>query len=238
MGIIVCWKHICGQHIKQQKQCLTFVPRKSHIYYWPSPARANKISAVFFKKINIVAHMFFSLSQLSRINISEHILSGDKDRQSRLSWYPLQSATAPFLLALGEKPAVCHPAERVIACQLLSTEQSPNARAKRRAGRIASDTAHPGNQLLEDLWEVELVHLHWLCLPLLQPLPNTCPPTQLALQPELHLSTDWLHTNPTRRTIFSVYPHKLVELPRLSVHRCHLSRKKRSSVVCLQFPWD
>lgn len=103
-----------------------------------------------------------------------------------------------------EKTAVCHPVERVIARQLLFTEQSPNARAKRRAGRIASDTAHPGNQLLEDLWEVELVHLRWLCLPLLQPLPNTCPPTQLALQPELHLSTDCLHTHPICSMIFSL----------------------------------
>ena len=130
-----------------------------------------------------------------------------------------------------EKTAVCHPAERVIACQLLSTEQSPNARAKRRAGRIASDTAHPGNQLLEDLWEVELDQLHWLCLLLLQPLPHTCPPTQLALQPDLHLSTDCLNTNPTCWMIISVYPPKLVALP----HFVGLSPFQKVKLHCWLF---
>lgn len=47
--------------------------------------------------------MCFSLQQIRRINISRRTLSRDKDRQSRLSWYLPQSATAPFLLAPGKK---------------------------------------------------------------------------------------------------------------------------------------
>lgn len=79
------------------------------------------------------------------------------------------------------------------SCSPLS---SSNARAERRAETIANDTAHSGNQLLEDLWEVELVLHRWLCLPRLQPLTNTCPPTQLGRRRELHPSPDYLQTNP------------------------------------------
>lgn len=131
-----------------------------------------------------VAHIeHFYLQQIQRINISERFMSRDKDRQSRGSLYLCSLQLLHFVLLQG-KTAESHPAERVIARQLLFTEQAPNAGAKRRAGRIASDTIHPGNQMLEDLWEVELVHPHGLCLPLLQPLSDTCPPTQLAFHPE------------------------------------------------------
>ena len=95
------------------------------------------------------------------------------------------------------------------------------------AGRIASDTAHPGNQVLEDLWEVELAHLHWLCLPLLQPLPNTCPPTQLALQPELNLSADCLDANPDGM----IFP-RLTGATMFALEYCCLSGEKNLSAEC------
>lgn len=116
---------------------------------------------------------------------------------------------------------MCHPAERVIARRLLSADQSPNARAKRRAGRIACDTAHPGNQLLGDLWEVELVHLHRLCLALLQPAAqylsaySTRPPTWTA-------SHNWLPPYKTLYTQGSV-PF-LPELGRLA--QSNISRQR------------
>lgn len=131
-----------------------------------------------------VAHIqHFYLQQIQRINISELSCPGIKiDNQEGL--YISVVCNCSISSCSREKTTESHSAERVIARQLLFNEQASNAGAKRRAGRIASDTIHPGNQMLEDLWEVELVHPHGLCLPLLQPLSTTCPPTQLALHPE------------------------------------------------------
>lgn len=179
----------------------TFHPRCDR--FCPYDPVLHTIIRVRSKKAN---NEFIANHHQSAVNLALKFLSVSNKEDKRIRSYHdmIDSQECPYILysllllhyflLQGTKTTVCHLAERVIAPQLLSTEQSPNARAKKRVGRTASDTAHPGNQLLEYLWEVELVHLHWLCLPLLQSLPKTCPPTQRALQPELHLSADCLST--------------------------------------------
>lgn len=70
-----------------------------------------------------------------RCKIAEHILYlGDKDLTIRTVLISPAVCHSSISFCSKEKTAVFHPAERAIACQLLSTEQSSNARAKRRAG--------------------------------------------------------------------------------------------------------
>lgn len=105
---------------------------------------------------------FLYLHQIRRINVSERFTSLDNAPPASV---PVSSAVrrgSVSSCSAGERSRVCHQAERVNTPRSLGL-QSSHLRAQRRAGEIGSDTAHPGDSLSEDLWEVDVLHPCRLC---------------------------------------------------------------------------
>ncbi|TWW74950.1 hypothetical protein D4764_14G0009530 [Takifugu flavidus] len=88
---------------------------------------------------------------------------GQQKIEPNISWSKVPAAPFKMVSSAWERSGVCHPAERVTAPRSPGL-QSSHLRAQSRAGEIGSDTAHPGDSLSEDLWEVDVLHPCRLCL--------------------------------------------------------------------------
>jgi len=210
----------------------TCVPTYSHMIFNQQPkifpsdqhlqlAQTGKLFLKKKKKRWRESRMFFW--QKRWINISVHILSGDKDRQSRLSWYPLQSASDPFLLPPGERKSFSVSSSWEGHCWTVALHWAVASCQSKEAGKGDCLRHCPPRQSTVGGFVGGGISLS----PLTLPGASAASSQYLSAYPSTWTASLNWHTNlqPTCWKIFSVYPTKLVVLPHSAFQDCHLCRK-------------
>lgn len=131
---------------QEMTDCFICVHAEPNVQWWTTVSGSDPL---------LKEGRFWYLHHIQRINTWEGFASRDNAPPASV---PGSSAVRSMSSSsAGERSGVCHPAERVNAPRSAGL-QSSHLRAQRRAGEIGSDTAHPGDSLSEDLWEVDVLH--------------------------------------------------------------------------------